>query len=94
MSAFEKHTVFLFDGARARLLADMMGIPFSRLPETRRLRHAFRVLVTHVYEHSDQDTNHGKYDLKQDDVITLSERASEYFMPDRSKLEYLGAVWE
>ncbi len=94
MSGFENFVSLLLDGARARMLADLDGIPFCPLPQPKTLRYAFKVKVDHTYDHSDQDVNRGSYNLKKGEFVTLSEKESPYFMPDRSRLEFLGMVWE
>lgn len=96
-TAFESATAHLLDDGFALLRHSMkrsMGIESHYVYEGPRGRiywHAFRAIQDFVYYHRDQDVNHGFYSFFKDEIYFFKNNY-EYFMPDKSKLKYLGLV--
>lgn len=89
--AFEQELELYIKDALDATMAKLSGKEHkSKIAPHSVTEYKFKVLEDFTYDHTDQDVLHGKYEFKKDQIIYLRKREDPYFMPDRSKLEYLG----
>ncbi len=86
--AFVAAAEFMMRDAFKSIAAKMCGLPYkSQIPFMSTKWLEYIVLEHFIYNHIDQDVNHGTYTFTKGEFIKLrADTDPQFFMPDRSKL--------
>lgn len=95
--AFEEACEAIVDDLFNSIAADIEGKPYvSKIKFTPTKWYEFKVLEDHTFEDHSMEFNNGILEdpkpvrhFKKGELISLRERHSQFFMPDRSKLEFI-----